>query len=153
MSSLAAVYDEVGKLDQAERLWREVLEARRRTDSPRSVATAGVLAALGTNLLKQAKFTEAEPPLRDCLAIREKEIPTGWSRFNALSLLGAALLGQRDFSRAEPLLLEGYEGLSRRKTAFPGPPEQRLTEAAERLIQLYEATKHPEKAHVLRKAL
>ena len=60
---------------------------------PDSPLLAGELASLGSNLLKQAKWSEAEPVLRECLAIREKAIPDEWRRFNAMSMLGEAILG------------------------------------------------------------
>ena len=38
--------------------------------------------------LKQQKYAEAEPLLRECLAIRDTKLPDDWSRFSAQSLLG-----------------------------------------------------------------
>ena len=52
------------------------LARRRDTEKPDSPFLAGDLAALGDNLLEQAKWSEAEPVLRECLAIREKSSPT-----------------------------------------------------------------------------
>ena len=70
-------------------------------DSPQ---LAGLLAQIGLSLLQQKKWTEAEPLLRECLAIREKTQPDVWSTFNTKSLLGGALLGQKKYADAEPLL-------------------------------------------------
>jgi hypothetical protein len=69
-----------------------------------------------------------------------------------MSLLGGALLGQRDYLRAEPLLLQAYEGLNPRNLILNVPP-QRLAEAADRLIRLYESTNQPEKAQRWRESL
>jgi len=41
---------------------------------------------------------------------------------------------------AEPLLKEGYEGMKQREKTMPPPALPRLTEALERLMQLYDAT-------------
>ena len=42
---------------------------------------------------------------------------------------------------AEPLLVAGYEGMVQRDVTIPAPVKIRLTEALERLVNLYEARK------------
>jgi hypothetical protein len=101
---------------------------------------------LAANLLEQRRYAEAEPLLRDGLKFRERNEPEGWTTFNAKSLLGGSLLGQKKYAEAEPLLLAGYEGMKRREARFPPIPEIRLTEAIERLVQLYEAWGQIERA-------
>ena len=101
-----------------------------------------LLAILGMCLLEQDKHAEAEPVLRECLALRTKDAPPGhWLVFNAMSMLGGALAGQGKYAEAEPLLLEGYEKMT--------PPEAvayRKREALERIVELYEAWDMPDKA-------
>jgi WD40 repeat protein len=75
---------------------------------------AVVLAHIGGALLEQKQWSEAEPFIRECLAIREKAQPESWTTFNALSLLGGSLLGQKKYAEAEPLLLKGYAGMKER---------------------------------------
>jgi hypothetical protein len=129
------------------------------------------MAVLGSNLLEQKKWTEAEAALRECLAIREKKEPDAWTIFNAQSMLGAALLGQaRSASKdgdkealarasgfyrdAEPPLLKGYDGLKQRAAKIPELVRTtRLTEAAERLVQLYDAQEKKDEAAKWRKEL
>ena len=77
-----------------------------------------MLAALGLNLLKQQKYADAEPLLRECLKIREQKEPDDWRTFNTKSLLGGSLLGQEKYAEAEPLLLAGYEGMKQREERF-----------------------------------
>ena len=56
-------------------------------------------------------------------------------------MLGGALLAQKKYQEAEPLLLKGYVGLKERQATIPAQDRpRRLTEALERLVQLYEAT-------------
>jgi serine/threonine protein kinase len=100
---------------------------------------AVALARLGKLLLQSGRHAEAEVLLRECLAIREKKLPDDFRRFNAVSMLGAALLGQHKYAEAEPLLLQGYEGLKQREAHIPSATLVRLTEAAEWLVQLYDA--------------
>ena len=106
------------------------------TTSPRSAVTCS----------EQSRWSEAEPLLREALAIREKATPDDWARYDAMSLLGAALLGQGRYAEAEPLIVAGYEGMKAREARIIVPERPRLREAAERVIRLYEAWGQPEEA-------
>ncbi len=68
-------------------------------------------------------------------------------------MLGGALLGQKKYADAEPLLLSGYEGMKQRAAQIPSQGQVRVTEALERLVQLYEATGQTEQAAAWRKQL
>ena len=127
----------------AELLQQQLLEARKALpkDSPQ---LAGMLAQLGLSLLQQKKWTQSEPLLRECLAIREKAQPDMWSTFNTQSLLGGALLGQKKYPEAEPLLRKGYEGMKQRETTIPPEASIRIPEALDRLIELSTATNKPD---------
>ncbi len=84
--------------------------------------------------------------LRESLAIREKFQADDWTTFNTRSLLGGSLLGQEKYAEAEPLILAGYEGMRARDEKIPPPAQPRLTDAADRVVKLYEAWGKPEKA-------
>jgi hypothetical protein len=101
---------------------------------------------LGLNLLQQKKWADAESILRECLSIRAKKQPDDWTTFNMQSRLGEALLGQKKYAEAEPLPLVGYEGMKQREKTFPEQGKVRISEAIERLVQLYEANKKDEAA-------
>jgi serine/threonine protein kinase/tetratricopeptide (TPR) repeat protein len=150
MYDLASAHGDSGAWESADRLWKELVERRRRTDGSKSVATADALARYGMGLLNQRRYAEAEPVLRECLAVREKLMPDGWLRFNTTSQLGGALFGQKKYAAAEPLLLKGYEGLEQRAATIPPYARVRLEEAVERLAALYEATDRPAEAKRLR---
>jgi tetratricopeptide (TPR) repeat protein len=105
-----------------------------------------VLATLATFQLAQKKYVEAEPVLRECLAIRTELAPDAWNRFNTQSWLGEALLGQKKYAEAEPLLTAGYEGLKQREATIPLESMSRLPMALERLVLLYEAWGKPDEA-------
>jgi hypothetical protein len=83
--------------------------------------------------------------LREGLAISVKTQTDDWRRFHTMSLLGGALLGQGRYAAAEPLVVAGYEGMMAREARIAVPDRSRLREAAERVIQLYEAWGRPEK--------
>ena len=97
--------------------------------------------------------------LRECLTIREKAAPDDWRTFNTQSMLGGALLGQAKqlqatdaaaatakFTEAEPLLVQGYEGMQQREATIPPEGKIRLTEALQRLVDLYTAWGKPDEA-------
>ena len=114
---------------------------------------APTLRAFGLNLLKQRKFADAEPLLRESLKIREQKLPDDWMTFDTKSMLGGALLGQKKYADAEPLLLKGYEGMKQREATIPAPGKIRLAEALARLVQLYDASGQKAKADEWRKKL
>ena len=66
---------------------------------------------------------------------------------------GGSLLGQKNYSGAEPLLLAGYEGMKEREAKIPPQGKIRLTEAIQRLVDLYDAWGQKEKADERRKNL
>jgi serine/threonine protein kinase/tetratricopeptide (TPR) repeat protein len=146
IANTIAAYDKAGQLDKAEgwrRQWLAVVKERSGADS---VAYADQLAALGRNLLQQKNWAGAEPILRECLAIREKNQPNAWATFNTQSQLGGALLGQKNYADAEPLLLNGYEGMKQSEEKIPKEAKVRLSDAIDRLIELYTATNKPDDA-------
>jgi serine/threonine protein kinase len=115
----AVLYEQAGKPDKAEHLWRELAEAAKQQAGPESLPYAAGLAKLGANLLRQRKPGEAEPLLRTCLAIRQRQEADLWSTFLAQSLLGEALARQKKYAEAEPLLLAGYEGMKAHAKTIP----------------------------------
>ena len=78
--------------------------------------------SLASNLFQQRKWAEAEPVLRECLAVREKSQPDDWITFNTRSMLGDSLLGQKKFAEAVTLILAGYEGMKAREAKNPLAP-------------------------------
>jgi tetratricopeptide (TPR) repeat protein len=139
--NLANLYEGAGRFSEKTDL---IEQAWARAGNQRTLPEAEHIAFQvyhASNLLERQRFAEAEPLLRECLKFREQDDPWGWQTFNTKSLLGGSLLGQKKFAEAEPLLLAGYEGMKQRG-AYP----PRLTEATERLVQLYEATGKKEKA-------
>jgi tetratricopeptide (TPR) repeat protein len=130
------------------------LLAEARAAAPKdSPELADLLVQAGQALLAAGAWADAEPVLRDSLAIREKLIPDDWLRFNSMSALGGALLGLGRYADAEPLLLRGYDGMKQREATIPPAGKIRLREAVERIGRLYEATAQPERAREWRQKL
>ena len=150
---LIDAYTKAGENAKLANLIQEQLTEARKTLPQDSPQLAYQLAILGSSLLQAKAFAEAEPLLRECLAIREKTQPEVWSTFNTKSMLGAALLGQKKYAEAEPLLVAGYEGMKQREKTIPPQGRVQLPEALVPLVQLYEATGKPDAAVKWRKEL
>jgi tetratricopeptide (TPR) repeat protein len=140
VNRLIDCHEQLKKFDRAEswrRKWVAVEKERHGGDSPRY---AVALVALGRNLLQQEKWIDAEAVLRECLGVYEQKAPKTWIRFYTMSLVGGALLGQKQYADAELLLLDGYLGMKQHEKAIPVQSKVWITEAAQRLVQLYDAT-------------
>jgi serine/threonine protein kinase/Tfp pilus assembly protein PilF len=145
---LADVLGEQGKPGESEKLFSEVLAVRRKTLAPNHLDLADTLDGFGTMLARNGRAAEAEPLLRECLRIREEQLdPSHWRIAVARSLVGGCLTRQGKFADAEPLVLGGGEALIR----TTGAPAKRVTEALDRIIELYEKWGKPDQAELWRK--
>jgi hypothetical protein len=153
MIILATAYEASTAFAKAEPLYRDLLTAVRMKSGHPGDRPAALLALLGRNLLLQEKPAEAEPPLRECVAVYEKLQPDAWDTFSVKSMLGDALAGQKKYTDAEPLLLIGYKGMKKREAQIPAMAHFRLVEAVGRLVQLYDAWDQPAKAKEWREKL
>jgi len=145
-NNLARTYQQAGDEARAEPLFRRTLELQEKKLGGEDPQVAHTLANLGRCLLHQRRHAEAEPLLRRCLAIREERLADDWTRFNAMSLLGASLTGQKRYTEAEPFSVRGYEGMKTREAKIPPLGKAHLTEAAERIVALYDAWEKPGEA-------
>ena len=137
--------------DEAEGWRRKWAAAVRAKEGPDSAAYARALKGLGENLIRRQKHKDAEPVLRECLAILQKQKPDAVMTFEVQSWLGTTLLRQRDYDEAEPLLLRAVHGLREAKPEeahhhFAPATGDRLTETIDSLIALYRATGRADQA-------
>src|SRR5262249_55218598 len=148
--NLCECQEQMKQYDQAEVWRRKWLALVKEKDGPESDAYVGALTALGANLLSQEKYADAEPVLRESLAVLQKQPAEAEGMFHTQVLLGGALLGQQKFADAELLLVQGYQGMKKSHKG-PGPKhhgssstKEGLAQALERLVQLYDAWARPE---------
>ena len=141
LSELGWTYLEHGQVAKADELCDLGLQAVRRKPDANPLFLPRVITHLGAVRLAQEKYAEAEALLRESSRLAEKRRPDAAYRYYVMSLLGASLAGQKKFTEAEPLLLQGYEGLQQRQASLPPilNAPRRITEAHERLVQLYDA--------------
>lgn len=90
------------------------------------------------------RYADAEPLVRETVAVYEREPTDNPGHFYWVSLLGESLLGQQRFAEAEPLILRGYEEMKKGE-AKHHIGDRRIREAGERVIRFYEVTGQPEK--------
>lgn len=137
-SNLAAVYFNQKDYDAAERLYRDSLRIRERLLDPDDAATQTQRLALGEIAQLRGQFIVAEQLFRTALAGYQKQLQADHVLIAfAKSLLGGCLTEQDKFDEAEPLLLAGYQGI----VASPSSRPQRITEALDRVIRLYQKKK------------
>jgi hypothetical protein len=173
---LCRFYSRRNTPEKGEPLLRELLAFHKQHPEDKPDAEGEVLlrilGPLGSNLLQQHKWVDAEEVLRECLTVCDgldksmREDPrmvgnvqsVGWP---TRSMIGHSLVGQRKYAEAEPYLLDGYKGgkeLVDTFKAFGGDlsmllPILSIEETVERLVQLYEAWDKPDEAAKWRKEL
>jgi tetratricopeptide (TPR) repeat protein/tRNA A-37 threonylcarbamoyl transferase component Bud32 len=148
VANLAAKRSELGLP-----LLHDFASRQRERLGPENPRLAAALASVGENLLKYDQPAEAEPVLRECLAIRQVAQPDDWSAFHAQTILGESLLGQKKYADAERLLVQGYDGMKKREAKMPATSKRRFNETAQLLMRLYEATGEREQLAAWRQRL
>ncbi len=142
---LCKCHEQLKQYDEADVWRRKWLAAVKERDGPESSTYVGTFSALGASLLQRKKHADAEPILRESLAINRKMRPNDGTTYYIQSLLGSALLGQQKFADAKPLLLQAYQGMKNSQQEV-GPQHSasalkaRLIETIEFLVAVYEAT-------------
>jgi hypothetical protein len=149
----SVAYQRAGRLDEADHVLRELDINLRKQGVRKELAVARNLEVLSVNLLLQHRYSEAEQPARESIALYEKNDKAynrtdeyDWRLPYVKNLLGGALLGQKKYAEAEPLLVQGYENMKRAEATMTANWRYRLPEAGERVIRYYEETNQPEKA-------
>jgi hypothetical protein len=131
---------------QAEPLFTQVHEVRRRVLGPDHLDTTNALAALGIIRLCQRRYDEAESLLRESIRLLEKKNPDAWEIYNRETLLGLTLAGESKFPDAEALMIAGYEGLVKRNSRIPWASRVVVHQAGERIVRFYQQWGQPERA-------
>jgi serine/threonine protein kinase/tetratricopeptide (TPR) repeat protein len=148
---LLTAYVQAGKKAEAALLAAALQREARQKFPADSAALGAALTEVGQGFLSGKAYADADPLLREGYSLGERKAPDSWATHLARAELGGALLGQKKYSDAEPHLVGGYSGMKKFEND-PGRKESRRTdqvyrtEALERLVQLYDATKKPDVA-------
>ncbi|MBI1850675.1 MAG: serine/threonine protein kinase [Planctomycetes bacterium] len=165
LNTAADLLDALGRRDEADGRRRESLAMQRRLLPPESPGLSSALVQFAIARLKAGTpqaAGEAEPILRECLAIRTHLFPDGhaqqWLNYNTMSLLGESLVVEASdptmpadarvvkLREAEPLLVNAFTKLDG-DPDVPSPAQvgaDRKREALERVVKLYEALEQAE---------
>jgi serine/threonine protein kinase len=152
-SNLAYIYENHKRFADALPLQIQAREAALQRYGPEDHNTIVAGTMIGKDRIMLHQYKEAEPILRDMLAVETRIKPDAWQRYNLESLLGAALLGQKKYEEAEPLLISGYEGMKQREANFPPVVKGWMMENGEHIVELYKAWGKPRKAAEWREKL
>lgn len=128
-AALVRVLIALGDTEGTEEFHRQLLSARSAQPLPDPMDVAVSLDDLGSILIEHKKYSEAEPHLQECLALRMATGEQDWRLANTKSLLGAALAGQGRFNEAEELLVQAAGELA----GLTSAPLRIVEAAAERL--------------------
>lgn len=150
ISRLSGCLESLNRVEEAETWRRRLVDVARTRDGAGALSAGKAFSGLGQNLLLQQKLAEAERVLRSALAILQSHQSDVVLTHQTQCLLGTALLRQQQFAVAEPLLRQGYDGLKKLAPQLPRQDQIRVTEARERLVQLYESWGKPAEAALLR---
>jgi tetratricopeptide (TPR) repeat protein len=134
MNGLAYLLEERGRLDEAEALYRRVVDLTAQSVGRNHPESFGPLNNLAMLLMTEGKHDEAMQLFDELLTSAEAALPSdhyflGIFRGNA----GECLTATGDYVRAEPLLLSAEHILR----AALGPDHPRTTKAVERIVDLY----------------
>jgi serine/threonine protein kinase/tetratricopeptide (TPR) repeat protein len=146
LNNVASLYREQGQHAKAEPYYLQLLDIRRRVSGNQHVTTLIAMNRLATTQVALGQFDKAEVLLRESLAIREDRRPDEWETFHTKSMLGQSLLGLKRYPDAEPFLLAGYEGIKLREAKLSKQNRSYLTDALDRVVQLYDAWGKKDKA-------
>lgn len=126
-----------GRYDLAEQDARRALDIVQQFPKGTSYYAAAY-GVLGRALSKRGRLSEAEPLLREAVAIRQK-LPRLGDTAMAQGDLAECLIAQKRYAEAEPLVVDSYRTL--KTLHVPASPE--LKEARERLMSFYAAWGKP----------
>ncbi|MBN2446962.1 MAG: serine/threonine protein kinase [Phycisphaerae bacterium] len=141
---------ENGNSVEATRVMGNTLARRLPAASEQDEAVGSILLLQGQILLEQGEYAQAEPLLRECLALRQRVLPPDhWRTGRVMTRLGAVLIGLERFTEAEPLMLQGYAMME----AAADTPTEYTQEAIRSIIGLYEAWGRPEQTAEWRKLI
>jgi tetratricopeptide (TPR) repeat protein len=139
----ARALTQLGRLDQAEREYRDILEIRRRILQPDHLHTAVTVEALADVLNRQQKFPEAMARAREARELLQGSVgPDSWRIASNGRVLAAALTGLKRYGEAESILLDSYQALREKR----GPTHRTTLLTATRLASLYEVWGKPGEA-------
>jgi tetratricopeptide (TPR) repeat protein len=134
---LGCLYEDMHRYADADRELSDALRRSRKTYPDGHPTTVKIVQHLIDVRFAAGRAADAEPLVRELLALYEKRQPTHWITFYVRGLLGRAALARGRYADAEPHLLAGYRGLTERRASIPPDWLSKQAELADHLTELY----------------
>jgi serine/threonine protein kinase/Tfp pilus assembly protein PilF len=143
LNNLSSVLRKKGDFKEAEKLLREALAINRKLLGDNHPEVANYVFNLGNLFAAQKDDKQAEQYFRESLEIRRKALQVDhWQTAAAMFQVGSTLIRMRRYSEAEPYLLDCYRI---NKSQF-GVDHAYTQATLNRLVELYDGWKNPQKA-------
>ena len=134
----------LGKLDEAESLFREAADAYRAVLGPDHYWVSIALSNVALICEARREFEAVEEIVAECLRIRRQPAqPSAWALAEIETIQGACLTAGGDYDGAEHLLLASLPELRKKH----GENGRSTKETRRRLAELYEAWGKPDEAN------
>jgi tetratricopeptide (TPR) repeat protein len=133
LHGLAWTYQYQRRFAEAEPIWAQLLDTRRRVMGAQHPDTLTGWMMLALVRLEQQRFADAESTSRELLAAYQKSFPDNWRRIYTQAILGASLAGERKYEEAEPTLTSAYDSLVEKRDSMLAEFRPSIAEWGERI--------------------
>ena len=148
LNNLAELYYSQGRYSEAEPLFKQALDLRKRTLAENHPLVASSLNSLAELYRRQGRYSEAEPLLKQALELRKRTLGENHPDVaSSLNNLAELYKNQGRYSEAEPLLKQALE--LRKRTLGENHPD--VASSLNNLAELYENQGRYSKAEPLLK--
>ena len=142
LGNLGRVLRSQGRYTEADSVYREALSIRQEEYGEDGYETASSLIRLADVRMEQGRAESADSLYREALAISKEALDSDdWRVARAQKKLGTCLMKQERYAEAESYLADGFDVLE----AERGADDELTAEAADALVEVYEALGAPEK--------
>jgi len=130
--NFATIYENLGQLSKSDTLMQIALEQRKQLYGADSAEVAQALSSLGMLRSTQSRLDEAEPLVRDGLAMAKRHLEVNHPQVTEATINLGRVLGEKgDYAEAIQLLQQAVENES-----VPGVPEAELAKALSALADV-----------------
>ena len=143
MQRLTGAYERKEQWDKSERWHRSYADALRRTGDSSRPRLIVELERLGSTLLQQEKWSDAQIALGEAIDYQKEVNAKDAMMYVLQSSYGTSLLGQKKYLEAENQLVACFSSMKDAQATAGETDRAAARETLDRLIQLYEALEKP----------
>lgn len=142
--ALLEAYLKSGQTDEALDLLNELVSGARNNLPAGSLKLSTALARFGRYLLENNLLPQAEPLLRESVAIQSRLAPKSWSTYGTIALLGKALVQQQKYVEGQDFLAMAAKGMKRDAASVPANLTGSHVEVVKQLIKVATELNRPD---------